>query len=336
MEKLGIGIIGAGRIGRIHAINLYRFFPEVEIVGIADIDLDRAMQLSREIDNKKVFDDPTALINHPDVHAILICSSTDTHTDLIIKAAKAGKDIFCEKPIALDIELIDEALTAVEESNVKLFVGFNRRFDPNFKKARELVLSGKIGKPHILKITSRDPEPPPIEYVKVSGGIFADMTIHDFDMARYLLNDEIVEVYATGNVLIDEKIMEYDDVDTAITVLKFRGGSMGVIDNSRKAVYGYDQRIEIFGSDGMISVNNKLEDETMIANSRSFQISKPLYFFLERYQEAYLNEMKEFVSSIINNSNPPVSGMDGKIAILIAEAAKKSLKERKPIKLEYQ
>ncbi|MCD6545603.1 MAG: inositol 2-dehydrogenase [Thermotogae bacterium] len=336
MEKLGIGIIGAGRIGRIHAINLYRFFPEVEIVGIADIDLDRAMQLSREIDNKKVFDDPTALINHPDVHAILICSSTDTHTDLIIKAAKAGKDIFCEKPIALDIELIDEALSAVEESNVKLFVGFNRRFDPNFKKARELVLSGKIGKPHILKITSRDPEPPPIEYVKVSGGIFADMTIHDFDMARYLLNDEIVEVYATGNVLIDEKIMEYDDVDTAITVLKFRGGSMGVIDNSRKAVYGYDQRIEIFGSDGMISVNNKLEDETMIANSRSFQISKPLYFFLERYQEAYLNEMKEFVSSIINNSNPPVSGMDGKIAILIAEAAKKSLKERKPIKLEYQ
>ncbi|HEW91135.1 MAG TPA: inositol 2-dehydrogenase [Thermotogaceae bacterium] len=336
MEKLGIGIIGAGRIGRIHAINLYRFFPEVEIVGIADIDLDRAMQLSREIDNKKVFDDPTALINHPDVHAILICSSTDTHTDLIIKAAKAEKDIFCEKPIALDIELIDEALTAVEESNVKLFVGFNRRFDPNFKKARELVLSGKIGKPHILKITSRDPEPPPIEYVKVSGGIFADMTIHDFDMARYLLNDEIVEVYATGNVLIDEKIMEYDDVDTAITVLKFRGGSMGVIDNSRKAVYGYDQRIEIFGSDGMISVNNKLEDETMIANSRSFQISKPLYFFLERYQEAYLNEMKEFVSSIINNSNPPVSGMDGKIAILIAEAAKKSLKERKPIKLEYQ
>jgi len=336
MEKLGIGIIGAGRIGRIHAINLYRFFPEVEIVGIADIDLDRAMQLSREIDNKKVFDDPTALINHPDVHAILICSSTDTHTDLIIKAAKAEKDIFCEKPIALDIELIDEALTAVEESNVKLFVGFNRRFDPNFKKARELVLSGKIGKPHILKITSRDPEPPPIEYVKVSGGIFADMTIHDFDMARYLLNDEIVEVYATGNVLIDEKIMEYDDVDTAITVLKFRGGSMGVIDNSRKAVYGYDQRIEIFGSDGMISVNNKLEDETMIANSRSFQISKPLYFFLERYQEAYLNEMKEFVSSIINNSNPPVSGIDGKIAILIAEAAKKSLKERKPIKLEYQ
>jgi len=336
MEKLGIGIIGAGRIGRIHAINLYRFFPEVEIVGIADIDLDRAMQLSREIDNKKVFDDPTALINHPDVHAILICSSTDTHTDLIIKAAKAGKDIFCEKPIALDIELIDEALTAVEESNVKLFVGFNRRFDPNFKKARELVLSGKIGKPHILKITSRDPEPPPIEYVKVSGGIFADMTIHDFDMARYLLNDEIIEVYATENVLIDEKIMKYDDVDTAITVLKFRGGSMGVIDNSRKAVYGYDQRIEIFGSDGMISVNNKLEDETMIANSRSFQISKPLYFFLERYQEAYLNEMKEFVSSIINNSNPPVSGIDGKIAILIAEAAKKSLKERKPIKLEYQ
>jgi len=335
MEKLGIGIIGAGRIGRIHAINLYRFFPEVEIVGIADIDLDRAMQLSREIDNKKVFDDPTALINHPDVHAILICSSTDTHTDLIIKAAKAGKDIFCEKPIALDIELIDEALTAVEESNVKLFVGFNRRFDPNFKKARELVLSGKIGKPHILKITSRDPEPPPIEYVKVSGGIFADMTIHDFDMARYLLNDEIVEVYATGNVLIDEKIMEYDDVDTAITVLKFRGGSMGVIDNSRKAVYGYDQRIEIFGSDGMISVNNKLEDETVIANEKSFQTSKPLYFFLERYQEAYLNEMKEFVNSIINNSNPPVSGIDGKIAFLIAGAAKKSLKEHKPIKVEY-
>lgn len=334
-KKLRLGIIGAGRIGRIHAFNLYRFFPEAEISGIADVKLKNAKKLAEEVEVKNIFQDPKTLINDSNTDAVLICSSTDTHAEFIIESARAGKDVFCEKPIALDIESIDRALAEVERSNVKLFVGFNRRFDPNFKRAKELISNGKIGKPHILKITSRDPQPPPIEYVKVSGGIFSDMTIHDFDMARYLMNDEIEEVYASGNTLINEEIGKFGDVDTAVTVLRFKSGAMGIIDNSRKAVYGYDQRIEIFGSDGMIMVNNKLEDDVITADKNNFKLSKPLYFFLERYQESYLHEMKEFVNSILNNSNPPVSGLDGKIAILIAQAAKKSLEENRPIKLDY-
>jgi len=334
-KKLRLGIIGAGRIGKIHAFNLYRFFPEIEISGIADVKFENARKLAEEVEAKSFFEDPKLLINDPNTDAILICSSTDTHAELIIESAKAGKDIFCEKPIALDIESIDEVLSEVGRSNVKLFVGFNRRFDPNFRKAKELISNGKIGKPHILKITSRDPEPPPIEYVKVSGGIFSDMTIHDFDMARYLINDEIEEIYASGSVLINEEIARFGDVDTAIITLKFKSGAIGVIDNSRKAIYGYDQRVEVLGSDGIIMVNNKLENDVIIANKNSFKFSKPLYFFLERYQESYLNEMKEFVSSILNNSEPPVSGKDGKIAILIAQAAKKSLEENRPIKLDY-
>jgi len=250
MEKVNIGIIGVGRIGKLHAGNLKYQVPGVKVLAVADIFEESAQQVAAQLEIPGAEKDYRVLLENKDIDAVVICSSTDTHAQIISEAAEAGKHIFCEKPIALDIDKIDQAITAVKKAGVKLQVGFNRRFDPSFKKAKDLVASGKIGTPHLLRITSRDPEPPPISYIKVSGGIFLDMMIHDFDMARYLLDQEVVELMAVGNCLVDPAIGEAGDIDTAIVTLKYEGGAWGTIDNSRKAVYGYDQRIEIFGSEG--------------------------------------------------------------------------------------
>ncbi|MGB6607936.1 MAG: inositol 2-dehydrogenase, partial [Atribacterota bacterium] len=241
------------------------------------------------------------------------------------EAAEAGKHIFCEKPIALDIDKIDQAITAVKKAGVKLQVGFNRRFDPSFKKAKNLVASGKIGTPHLVRITSRDPEPPPISYVKVSGGIFLDMMIHDFDMARYLLDQEVVELMAVGSCLVDPAIGEAGDIDTAIVTLKYEKGAWGTIDNSRKAVYGYDQRIEIFGSEGCVMVGNKKPTEVAVIGTEDARSDKPIFWFIERYTEAFLAEMKEFIKCIQEDTRPPVGGFDGKISVQMGYAAKESL-----------
>jgi myo-inositol 2-dehydrogenase/D-chiro-inositol 1-dehydrogenase len=253
---------------------------------------------------------------------------------MIIAAAKAGKHIFCEKPIDFNIEKIMQALNSVEAAGVKLQIGFNRRFDHNFKKVRELVESGKVGDVHIVKITSRDPAPPPIEYLKVSGGIFLDMTIHDFDMARYLSVSEVEEVYAQGAVLIDPAIGQVGDVDTAIITLKFRNGAMGVIDNSRQAVYGYDQRVEVFGSQGNVAVKNDFPDSAKLSTAQGVISAKPQYFFLERYKMSYVEELKAFVDAVANDREPAVTGNDGLQPVLIGVAALKSLAEKRPVKIE--
>jgi len=272
-------------------------------------------------------------MENPDIEAVVICSSTDTHAQMIEEAAAAGKHIFCEKPIDLDLARIDRALEAVGKAGVKLQVGFNRRFDPNFKRVREMVAAGRIGTPHILRITSRDPAPPPIEYVKVSGGIFLDMTIHDFDMARYLIGSEVTEIYAAGGVMVDPEIGEAGDIDTVVITLRFANGVIGTIDNSRKAVYGYDQRVEVFGSAGMVAVSNNTPDTAVYSNADGVHSSLPLFFFVERYTDSYIAEMQAFIECIQQDKTPPVTSMDGRIPVVMGYAAQKSYQENRPVRL---
>jgi myo-inositol 2-dehydrogenase/D-chiro-inositol 1-dehydrogenase len=269
-----------------------------------------------------------------EIDAVVICSSTDTHAQIIGEAAEAGKQIFCEKPIDFDLERIDRALQAVADAGVKLQIGFNRRFDPNFRRVHEAVAAGQVGVPHILRITSRDPAPPPLSYIQVSGGIFLDMTIHDFDMARYLMGSEVEEVYAAGNVLVDPAIGEAGDVDTAVVTLRFANGAIGTIDNSRQAVYGYDQRVEVFGSGGMICAGNETADRTVLSDAQGVHAALPLYFFVERYTAAYIAEMTAFVEAVQQDTPPPVSGLDGRAPVVIAYAAARSMKEGRPVRLD--
>lgn len=332
-EIIRIGVIGAGRIGKIHAENLATRVPGAQVIAISDIDLAAAEETASRLHVPQVSADYRDILNNKMVDAVAICSSTNTHARITIEAAQAGKHIFCEKPIDNDLEKIDQALAAAKKANVKLQVGFNRRFDPDFRKAREMIADGKIGQLHLLRITSRDPAPPPIEYVRISGGIFLDMTIHDFDMARYLSGSEIEEVFVAGGVLVDPKIGEAGDVDTAVITLRFNNGAIGTIDNSRQAVYGYDQRVEAFGSAGMVTVANNTPDTLTYSNSEGVHAAKPLHFFLERYTESFMIEMKEFVQAIQEDVPPPVTGVDGRIPVLIGMAAWKSYREHRPVKL---
>jgi myo-inositol 2-dehydrogenase/D-chiro-inositol 1-dehydrogenase len=332
-NNLRLGVIGAGRIGKIHAENLAARIPNVEVAVLADVDLQSAQALADHLHVPVAVEDYHTILSDPTIDAVAICSSTDTHAKIMVEAAQAGKHIFCEKPIALDLQKIDAALDAVEKASVKLQIGFNRRFDPNFRKVQTMVAEGKIGTPHIIRITSRDPAPPPIAYVKVSGGIFLDMTIHDFDMARYLSGGEVEEVYTAASVMVDPAIGEAGDVDTAIITLRFSNGAIGTIDNSRKAIYGYDQRVEVFGSNGMVQAQNNTPDQDIYFDAEGVHSAKPLYFFLERYMESFLAEMKEFVRCIRENTMPPVTGIDGRIPVVIGMAAKKSYLEHRPVKL---
>jgi myo-inositol 2-dehydrogenase/D-chiro-inositol 1-dehydrogenase len=333
MEKVNIGVIGVGRIGRLHARNLKYQISGTKVLAVADIFEKSAREVASQLEIPIAEKDYRVLLENDDIDAVIICSSTDTHAQIISDAAETGKHIFCEKPIALDVDKIVQAITAVKKAEVKLQVGFNRRFDPSFKKAKDLVAKGTIGTPHLVRITSRDPEPPPISYVKVSGGIFLDMMIHDFDMARYLLDQEVVELMAVGSCLVDPAIGEAGDIDTAIVTLKYEGGAWGTIDNSRKAVYGYDQRIEIFGSKGCVMVGNPTPTEVTINSAEDTRTDKPLYFFTERYQEAYLAEMKEFIKCIQEDTKPPVGGFDGKISVQMGYAAKESLTKGSFVKI---
>ena len=273
------------------------------------------------------------ILDDPAIQAVVVCSSTDTHAQMIEEAAAAGKHIFCEKPIHLDLARIEQALQAVDQAGVKLQIGFNRRFDPNFRRARELVVSGQIGEPHLIRITSRDPEPPPIAYIKVSGGIFLDQTIHDFDMARFLIGEEVTEIYATGGVMIDPAIGEAGDIDTTLISLRYENGVLGSIDNSRKAVYGYDQRLEVFGSEGVIIVGNAKPDTVLSADRQGEHSALPLFFFVERYTESYRCEMSEFIDCVLTDRTPPVTGHDGLVPVVMGYAAKKSYLEHRPVKL---
>jgi myo-inositol 2-dehydrogenase/D-chiro-inositol 1-dehydrogenase len=334
MDKINVGIIGAGRIGRLHAENLMYRVPEANLVAVSDIFVKAAEKAAAELGIPAAYEDHRHIMDDEGIDAVLICSSTDTHAQLIEEAAEAGKQIFCEKPIALDLAKIDRALAAVEQAGVKLQIGFNRRFDPNFKRVQEAVAAGEIGEPHILRITSRDPAPPPIEYVKVSGGIFLDMTIHDFDMARFLVGSEVEAVYVATGVMVDPAIGQAGDVDTAVITLHFAGGMLGVIDNSRQAVYGYDQRVEVFGSGGVVSADNAYPNTATISDASRVHRDLPLNFFIERYTESYVNELRAFVRCVVHDTPPPVTGLDGRIPVVMGYAAQKSRQEKRPVRLD--
>ncbi len=331
--KLRIGVIGVGRIGKIHIENLVHRVHDASVVAVADVDVGNTRKWAANHGIRNVMADPRELINDATIEAVAICSPTNTHANYVIEAARAGKQIFCEKPIAQDLEATKQALKAVREAGVKLQIGFNRRFDKNFKRIRELVRTGEIGDLHIINITSRDPAPPPLDYVKHSGGIFKDMTIHDFDMARYLSGSEVTEVYAAGKVLVDPRIGEVGDFDTAVVVLRFANGAICTIDNSRQAVYGYDQRVEVFGSKGAASAQNEVPTTVTVSGETGVISDRPLYFFLERYMDSFAQEMNEFVDCVKKNTMPSVTGEDGLQSLLVAIAATKSARENRPVRL---
>jgi myo-inositol 2-dehydrogenase/D-chiro-inositol 1-dehydrogenase len=335
MEQLRIGIIGAGRIGRIHAENIARFIPQAKLEGIADIKLaEEQVAWARGLGARIVSMDPGDLLKDPGIEAVVICSSTDTHADLVIAGAEAGKQIFCEKPVDLSVPKVKTAIAAAKKAGVRLQIGFNRRFDHNFARIREHSLAGAIGQVHLVKISSRDPAPPSPAYVAVSGGIFIDMMIHDFDMARFQAGSDITEVFAAGAVLVDPEIGRAGDVDTAMVTLRFANGAIGVIDNSRKAVYGYDQRVEVFGSKGAAVAENDLPNTVKLYSETGVTGEKPLYFFLERYKQAFIDEMVSFIDSVRHDKPVAVSGEDGLEDMYAALAAGRSLKERRPVAVD--
>jgi len=333
MRKLKVGIIGAGRIGKVHAESILYHVPEAEVKAISDISMDYVQNVADSLGIPNAYDDYKKILEDPEIDAVLICSSTDTHSPISIEAANAGKHIFCEKPIDYNLERIYKTLDVVEKSGVKYQVGFNRRFDHNYARVNEVIKEGKIGTPQIIKITSRDPKPAPIEYLKGSGGMFFDLAIHDFDMARFQAGSEVEEVYAVGDCLVDPEIGKIGDIDTAVTTLKFENGTIAVIDNSRQAVYGYDQRIEVFGSKGSVEIKNDTATTTIIRNEDSIQSEKPLYFFLERYMGSFVEEIKQFIKAIVNDTEVPVVGFDGLQPVKIAMAATLSVKEKRPVKI---
>ncbi len=332
-KKLNIGILGAGRIGKVHAETIAFRLPEATPLMIADVDRNAGEEVAARCGIPHVAEHNEEVLANPRIDAVLICSPTDTHADLIIQAAQAGKHIFCEKPIDHNLANIDRALAAVEKAGVKLQIGFNRRFDANFARARKAVASGEIGTPHLLHIVSRDPSPPPISYIKISGGIFLDMTIHDFDMARFLIGDEVEEVYTSAGVMVDPEIGKAGDLDTAVIMLRFKNGVIGTIDNSRQAVYGYDQRVEILGSNGAISTNNNYPNQAVISTQTSVWRELPLHFFMERYTESFVNELRAFVEAILQDKSISVTAIDGRIPVVMGLAARKSYDEHRPVRL---
>ena len=329
-----LGIIGAGRIGKVHMESICTQVPNAKVKMVADPFMDAEKEAwAKKKGVEQVTKDYHEILEDPEIDAVLICSSTDTHASISMEAIEAGKHVFCEKPVDHSIEKIKQVQEALKKHPVKYQVGFNRRFDHNFEAVQNAVISGKVGEPHIVRITSRDPEPPALEYVKVSGGMFLDMTIHDFDMARFLAGCDAEEIYVQAAVRIDPEIGKAGDVDTAVITMKMENGSIVTIDNSRKAVYGYDQRVEVFGSQGMVSVSNDTTSSAVISNSEGVMGEKPLYFFLERYMQSYAKEIRAFVQAIEQDIETPLGITDGLEAVRMGLAAKKSLAEHRPVKM---
>lgn len=332
---LKIGIIGAGRIGKVHLESISYHVKNAMVTAMADPFMNEETEkLIRSYGVSKVTKDYKDILNDKDIDAVLVCSSTDTHAAISIEAINAGKHVFCEKPVDHSIEKIQAVADALKEHpNIKFQVGFNRRFDHNFAAIRKAYDDGKIGEAHILKITSRDPEPPNPAYIKVSGGIFLDMTIHDFDMACFLTDSDVEELYVNSAVLVDPAIGEQGDVDTAIITMKMANGALAVIDNSRKAAYGYDQRAELFGSKGMVATSNDTVSSAVISNADGVTGEKPLFFFLERYMGSFSEEMRQFTEAVINDTEIPVGIHAGLQSVKIGLAARKSVEEHRPVKI---
>lgn len=332
---LKIGIIGAGRIGKVHLESISYHVKNATVTAMADPFMNEETEkLIRSYGVSKVTKDYKDILNDKDIDAVLVCSSTDTHAAISIEAINAGKHVFCEKPVDRSIEKIQAVADALKEHpDIKFQVGFNRRFDHNFAAIRKAYDDGKIGEAHILKITSRDPEPPNPAYIKVSGGIFLDMTIHDFDMACFLTDSDVEELYVNSAVLVDPAIGEQGDVDTAIITMKMTNGALAVIDNSRKAAYGYDQRAELFGSKGMVATSNDTVSSAVISNADGVTGEKPLFFFLERYMGSFSEEMRQFTEAVINDTEVPVGIHAGLQSVKIGLAARKSVEEHRPVKI---
>ena len=329
-----VGIIGAGRIGKVHTESICNYVRNAKIKTVADPFMNETTAkwlTSMGVENTT--QDYHEILSDPEIDAVLICSSTNTHSPISLEAIAAGKHVFCEKPIDHDLSKIKQVVEALKGSNIKYQVGFNRRHDHNFAAVKQAVVDGKVGDVHIIKITSRDPEPPSAEYAAVSGGMFLDMTIHDFDMVRFLAGCDAEEIYVQSAVLVDPAIGEAGDVDTAIITLKMENGAIAVIDNSRRAAYGYDQRAEVFGSKGMVATANDTLSTAVLSNADGVTGEKPLYFFLERYMQSFATEVKGFISAIENDTDTLVGVEDGLKPVLMGIAAKKSVLEHRPVKL---
>jgi myo-inositol 2-dehydrogenase/D-chiro-inositol 1-dehydrogenase len=331
-EKINIAVIGTGRMGSVHVGNLVNRIPEANLAALCDVKFDVVQAVAKQWEIKQAVQHYQDLLEDKTIEAVLIATSTDTHTKILKDCAIAGKHIFCEKPLALDLNEIDEVLSVVEQAGVKLQVGFNRRFDKNFRQVRQIVKSGELGRPCLLKITNRDPALPSLEFLRSSGGLFLDMTIHDFDMARFQIG-EVDEVYATGSVLIDEALKEFGDLDTAVISLKFKDGTLGSIDNSRQAVYGYDQRVEVFCLNGTAMAENETEHTVAKGNLEGFHTARVEAFFMQRYGPCYIEEVREFLRCVRDDQPVPVSGEDGRQAVVLGYAAWKSFHENRPVKV---
>lgn len=333
MKRVTVAIIGAGRIGMLHADNLLnKDLYSLKIM--ADVSTDHLKDTHYEQNIPVITKDIDSIFLDEEIDAVFICSSTDTHIEYIQRAAKSGKHIFCEKPISFNIDETKAAIELANKCGVKLQVGFNRRFDKHFRNVYEEVQKGTIGTPQLIKITSRDPQAPPEEYVKRSGGMFIDMTIHDFDMVRYLADSEVLDISVKAANLVDPMFGRNNDVDTAIITLTFENGAIAVIDNSRQAVYGYDQRIEVFGNKGLVEAENEIETNIKVSTKDRVCIKNPKAFFLERYKDAYDLEIIEFAHAILNDGKLTCCGEDGYKAELLALAARTSWLEDRTVKME--
>jgi myo-inositol 2-dehydrogenase/D-chiro-inositol 1-dehydrogenase len=321
-----VGIVGVGRIGRMHADIVARQIPGAALTRVYDAHAESARDVAAGL-GVPVAEGLEELLE--DVDAVAICTSTDTHADLIVAAAEAGKAIFCEKPVSLDLAEVDRALAAVEAAGVPFQIGFNRRFDP----AHAAVAEADVGTPHLVRISSRDPAPPPLSYMRTSGGLFLDMTIHDFDMARFVTGSEVVEVFARAAVRVDPAIGAAGDVDTAVITLVHENGCLTTIDNSRQAVYGFDQRVEVFGSAGMAASENPLAYTAVVRTKDGTAKPTLPYFYLERYIPSYLAEWKAFVAAVTEGRTPPVTAADARAPLVIGLAAWQSVREGRPVEI---
>ncbi len=334
-RKIKLGVIGTGKIGRLHLDSVINYIPDAQVVCVVDPFMsDETRAWLAENGVSSVSGAVEDVFTDSQVEAVMILSPTNTHAELIIQAARAGKHIFCEKPVDFDLEKILAALREVKKTGVKFQIGFNRRYDHNFRKIREIVESGAIGDPHITKISSRDPAPPPMEYVKSSGGIFMDQMIHDFDMIRYLTGKEAAAVFSRGSVQIDKRIGDLGDVDTAVVTIEFEDGTIGVIDNSRQAVYGYDQRAEVFGSKGVCMTDNDTDTRVSTVTAAGTLSDIPPYFFLQRYFQAYVDEMKSFVLDLQEGRDPACGLIDAVRPVVMAKAAAESLRTGQLVEVE--
>ncbi|MDJ0770191.1 MAG: inositol 2-dehydrogenase [Ilumatobacter sp.] len=330
---LRIGLLGCGRIGVMHADLLSGRIDGLTLGAVYDVVGEAAERTGARYD-AAVAASPDELIEHPEVDAVAICSSTDTHIDLLVQAAAAGKPVFIEKPLSLALDQVDRGIAAADAAGIPVQVGFNRRFDPSHRLVRDRVADGDVGDVHLVRITSRDPAPPPVSYIEVSGGIFLDMTIHDFDMARFVTGSEVVDVFAHASVRVDPAIGEAGDYDTLVVAMRHENGAITTIDNSRQAVYGYDQRVEVFGSGGMAASDNPLTTTSVYRNADGGQLSTVPYFFLDRYIPSYLAEWESFLSMVRDGTPTPVSLADGRAPLVLGLAAGLSVRESRLVRVD--